>query len=79
MNSKLTLNISTTLINKAKKTAKRKNISLAEKIENLLEKATRENTESDVDYIIRNAPARKTKSGEERIILEKELQKKYGK
>ena len=79
MNSKITLNIPTTLINKAKKTARRKNISLSAMVENLLEKAIKENPESDVEYIIKNAPDKKTKSGNEKIILRKELQKKYDK
>lgn len=79
MNSKLTLNIPTSLIDKAKKTARRKNISLSAMVENLLKKITEENPESDVEYIIKNAPIRKTRSGDEKNILKKELQKKYGK
>lgn len=48
-------------------------------VENLLKKITEENPESDVEYIIKNAPIRKTRSGDEKNILKKELQKKYGK
>ena len=79
MQTKLILNISTNLIDKAGKTARRKNITLTEMIEDLLEKETKENPESEVDYIIRNAPIKKTKPGDEKIILRKELQKKYAK
>lgn len=77
MFTKLTLNISKSVIEKAKKTARKKRVSLSRLVEEYLKKVS-ENDSSIVASIIKNAPIIKTKEGTEKKILKKNLIKKYG-
>jgi hypothetical protein len=77
MFAKLTLNISQSVIEKAKKTARGKKTSLSRLVENYLAKISEDKGESVVSSIIKNAPANKTKPGTEKKILKKALSHKY--
>jgi hypothetical protein len=77
MLTKLTLNISKPVIEEAKKTARRKKTSISRLVEDFLKKITKENKDSVVDYMIKNAPVIKTPYGSEKEILKKKLIKKY--
>jgi hypothetical protein len=78
MYSKLTLNIRRSVIEKAKKSARRKKKSLSRLVEDYLEKLSAINSSSFVDDIIQNAPAQKTKKGNEKNILRSRLKSKHG-
>ncbi len=78
MFTKLTLNISRSVIEKAKKTARKNRISLSRLVENYLKKISEDKEESVVLSIIKNAPVTKTKAGLEKKILKKALLQKYG-
>ena len=77
MLTKLTLNISKPVIEKAKKTARKKRTSISRLVEEFLKKISNEEEESVVSYMIRNAPVIKTPYGTEKKFLKKKLVKKY--
>lgn len=78
MFTKLTLNISQSVIEKAKKTARKNRISLSRLVENYLKKISEDKEESVVLSIIKNAPVTKTKAGLDKKILKQALLQKYG-
>ncbi|HEY8689699.1 MAG TPA: DUF6364 family protein [Chitinophagaceae bacterium] len=79
MLTKLTLNISKPVIEKAKRTARKKRTSISRLVEEYLKKISSEGEEeSIVDYMIKNAPTKKTPYGAEKKILKEKLIKKYG-
>ncbi len=78
MLTKLTLNISKPVIEKAKRTARKKRTSISRLVEEYLKKISEDNKESIVSSIIKNAPVIKTAQGSEEKILKKRLIKKYG-
>ena len=78
MLTKLTLNISKPVIEKAKKTARKKRTSISRLVEEYLKKISTEDEESVVSYMIKHAPVIKTQYGSEKIILKKKLVNKYG-
>ncbi len=78
MFTKLTLNISQPVIERAKQTARKKRISLSRLVESFLKELSEDGNESIVASIIKNAPVKKTKVGSEKDTLKKALLKKYG-
>ncbi len=78
MFTKLTLNISKTVIEKAKTTARKRRVSLSRLVEEYLKRISEENKESVVSFMIKNAPAIKTPDGKEKEILRKKLLQKHG-
>ena len=78
MNTKLTLNISETVIAKAKIVARKNKTSVSRLVEEFLIKISSQKEASIVDTIIKNAPAKKTKPGTEKKILLSGLKEKYG-
>lgn len=78
MFTKLTLNISRAVIEKAKKTARKKRTSVSRLVEHFLNNLSDDKKESVVSSIIKNAPKSKTKPGTEKKILKQTLLKKYG-
>ena len=78
MFTKLTLNISQSVIEKAKKTARKKRTSVSRLVEHFLNNLSDNKKESVVSSIIKNAPKKKTKRGAEKKILKQTLIKKHG-
>ncbi|MEO6453081.1 MAG: DUF6364 family protein [Ginsengibacter sp.] len=78
MFTKLTLNISQSVVEKAKRTARKKRTSVSRLVESFLIKLSEDKEESIVLSIIKNAPVTKTKSGTEKKTLKKALLQKYG-
>lgn len=77
MSTKLTLNINENVIAKAKIVARKKRTSVSRMVEEFLTKISSQPELSIVDTIIKNAPAKKTKSGTEKKLLLSTLKKKY--
>jgi len=77
MSTKLTLNINETVIARAKIVARKKRTSVSRMVEEFLTKISSQTELSIVDTIIKNAPAKKTKSGTEKKVLISMLKKKY--
>lgn len=78
MYAKLTLNIKKSVIEGAKRNARKRKKSLSRLVENYLEKLALSDSPSLVDHIISNAPRKKTRVGSEKEILKKKLKRKYG-
>lgn len=78
MYSKLTLNITDTVVAKAKRAAKKRKTSVSRLVEDFLNKISEEKETSIVQSIIDNAPVKKTKSGTEKAIIKAYLTKKHG-
>lgn len=78
MNTKLTLNISDSVIAKAKIVARKNRTSISRLVESYLTKITSQSELSVVDAIIKNAPAKKTARGSEKKVLFERLKTKYG-
>ena len=78
MYSKLTLNITDTVVAKAKRAAKKRKTSISRLVEYFLNKISEEKETSIVQSIIDNAPVKKTKSGTEKAIIKAYLTKKHG-
>jgi len=77
MSTKLTLTINETVIARAKIIARKKRTSVSRMVEEFLTKISSQSALSIVDTIIKNAPAKKTKSGTEKKVLISMLKKKY--
>jgi len=77
MLTKLNLNITKPVIEKAKKTARKKRTSISRLVEEYLKKISNDQ-ESVVSAIIKNAPVIKTPYGSEKKLLKRKLAKKYG-
>ncbi len=78
MFTKLTLNISKTVIEMAKKTARKKRTSISRLVEEYLKRISNGDQDSVVSAIIKNAPVIKTPYVSEKRLLKKKLAKKYG-
>jgi Asp-tRNA(Asn)/Glu-tRNA(Gln) amidotransferase A subunit family amidase len=79
MYTKLTLNITDTVVEKAKMAARKRKTSVSRIVEEYLKKIPEEkDSESVVDFFIKNAPAKKTKPGTEKTQIKAYLKKKYG-
>ena len=78
MFTKLTLNISRPVIEKAKITARKRRTSISRLVEEFLKKISSEKNESIVDYMKKNAPLIKTPRDDEKKILKRKLTGKYG-
>lgn len=78
MNTKLTLNISESVIARAKVVARKNRTSVSRLVESYLTKITSQSELSVVDNIIKNAPAKKTVPGSEKKVLIERLKTKYG-
>lgn len=78
MFTKLTLNISEAVIEKAKKTARKKRTSVSRLVEEYLKNLSHKNKDTVVSSIIKNAPVKKTRRGTEKKILKMNLLRKYG-
>ena len=79
MYTKLTLNITDTVVEKAKRTARKRKTSVSRLVEDFLNKISEEKeTESAVSFFIKNAPIKKTKLGTEKEIVKAYLKKKHG-
>ena len=78
MYTKLTLNITDTVVEKAKRTAKKRKTSVSRLVEDFLTKISEEKNTFIVQSIIENAPAKKTKPGTEKAIITAYLKKKHG-
>ena len=78
MNTKLTLNISESVIARAKIVARKNRTSISRLVESYLTKITSQSELSIVDSIIKNAPAKKTIPGTEKKVLVERLKIKYG-
>ena len=76
MYSKLTLNIKKSVVEEAKRNARLRKKSLSRLVESYLEKLAASDS-SIVDYIINNAPRKKTVPGKEKNILKKKLKQKH--
>lgn len=76
MYSKLTLNIKKSVVEGAKRNARLRKKSLSRLVESYLEKLAASDS-SIVDYIINNAPRKKTARGKEKTILQKKLRQKH--
>ena len=78
MYTKLTLNITDTVVEKAKRAAKRRNTSVSRLVEDYLKKIPEEKeSESAVSFFINNAPAKKIKPETEKNLIKAYLKKKY--
>jgi Asp-tRNA(Asn)/Glu-tRNA(Gln) amidotransferase A subunit family amidase len=79
MYTKLTLNITDTVVEKAKRAAKKRKTSVSRLVEDFLNKISEEKEgESVVSFFIKNAPKNKTKPGTEKEIIKAYLKKKHG-
>lgn len=78
MNTKLTLNISESVIARAKIVARKNRTSVSRLVESYLTKITSQSELSLVDTIIKNAPAKKTAAGSEKKVLLDRLKTKHG-
>ncbi|MEI9954937.1 MAG: DUF6364 family protein [Ferruginibacter sp.] len=75
MKAKLTLNINTIVVDKAKNFALKNQTTISKLVEDFFITISKEN--SIVEDIIKNAPKKKTKTGNEKRILRKNLEKKF--
>ncbi len=80
MYTKLTLNISQAVVEKAKTTARKRRTSVSKMVEDFLKKVSsiEDSSGSVVQSIIANAPSHTIKAGTEKQIKEKRLKEKYG-
>lgn len=78
MYTKLTLNITDTVVEKAKRAAKKRKTSVSRLVEGFLNKISEEKETSIVQSIIDNAPVKKTKPRTEKAIIKAYLTKKHG-
>lgn len=76
---KLTLNITDTVVEKAKSAARKRKTSVSRLVEEYLKKIAEEkDAESAVVFFIKNAPVKKAKPGTEKTVIKAYLKKKYG-
>jgi Asp-tRNA(Asn)/Glu-tRNA(Gln) amidotransferase A subunit family amidase len=78
MYTKLTLNITDTVVEKAKRTARKRKTSVSRLVEDFLAKISEDRETSIVQSIVENAPKKKTKPGTEKEIIKAYLKKKHG-
>jgi Asp-tRNA(Asn)/Glu-tRNA(Gln) amidotransferase A subunit family amidase len=78
MYTKLTLNITDTVVENAKRTARKRKTSVSRLVEDFLSKISEERETSIVKSIIENAPKKKTMPGTEKKIIKAYLKKKHG-
>ena len=78
MNTKLTLSLSSGVIEKAKATARRRRTSVSKLVEAYLKKISDTDKGSITEKIIEQAPTKKTMPGSEKAILRNKLKAKYG-
>ena len=78
MYTKLTLNITDTVVEKAKRTARKRKTSVSRLVESFLTKISEDQETTIVQSIVENAPKKKTKPGTEKEIIKVYLKKKHG-